>query len=163
MDNNEYPIVQKSLEYYDKYQEKYAHIFNKKLKVSILYKYSDIERDEIIFHDENGKEVLRSTYELVGIYSIEQKLWIWAWAAPFRKNLTYKSRKILNYGLDLDAKDHSYLKSSILTSRSKVSSRLQLEIYMAMAAYLTKIPVIYEYTTDNITEVLFLNKPITSL
>ena len=139
-------IIPKALEYYDKHIEKYKHIFNKikdpKNQIKIMDAAEDMERKIIIFLDENGKEIMRSKFELVGIYDNTHNLWVWAWAMPDKpKNLTYISRKVLNYGLDLDPTHFKMLKFELITSRFKISDILQLDIHVALSAYLTKNPV----------------------
>ena len=60
----------------------------------------------------------------------------------YYNNTNYISRKILNYGLDLDT-NQNFLKTELVTSRFTVSNLLQLDIHVAIASYLTKIPNIY--------------------
>ena len=77
--------------------------------------------------------------------------------------MSYISRKILNYGLDLTP-DEQFLKSELITSRFRISSKIQLDIHVALASYLTKMPLIYKHITipntktstedDNIIEIV---------
>jgi hypothetical protein len=61
------------------------------------------------------------------------------------KNSTYLSRKLLNYGLDIDNEELIQLKSELITSRFKIKNTLQLDIHLALAGYLCKNPIIYKH------------------
>ena len=61
------------------------------------------------------------------------------------KNTNYVSRKILEYGLDIDYKDISFLKTELITSKFRITDNIQLELHLALASYLSKNPVIFKY------------------
>lgn len=138
-------LVKHSLEYYDKNCEKYERILSKIEYYELLENESDLERNIIIFYDKDKKEIFRSRYETLGLYDDTSKTWIWAWSIPyFKKNSVYMSRKILNYGLDIEISDENkFLKTELVTSRFRISNHIQLDIHVSIASYLSKIPMIY--------------------
>ena len=138
-------LVQRALEYYDKNYELNIDFFNKINDIRIENKSdNDMDRNIIKFYDKNNKLLRKYKYEIIGIYKENQNLWQWAWAnSELPKNLNFLSRKILNYGLDLDTKQ-TFLKTELITSTFKLSSDIQLDIHIAIASYLSKIPLIYE-------------------
>ena len=145
-------LVPKALEYYDKTRESYKDLFNKVKDYKLNISAYDMERNKIIFLDEDGKELLTSEYEVAGIYSNLYKIWVWAWSVPsFKKNLQYISRKILNYGLELDTS--YFLKTELITSRFRITDPIQLDIHVAIAAYLSKkVAYNYKYYPDKAKE-----------
>ena len=134
-------LVKNALNYYDKNREETNPIFNKFKKYIFKAKNTnDLERNIIEFYDDDNK-VYKYYYEIIGLYNQENEFWVWAWSlSDFSKNLTYTSRRLLNYGLDIDNNgiDEKYLKAELLTSRFRINTSIQLDIHIAIASYLTK-------------------------
>lgn len=136
-------IIVDSLNYHDKNFEKYFKVINKIKYLKVNIKTNDLEQSEITMFDKHKNVLFTSRYEIAAMYVKEHKLWLWAWAiSNLNKNMSYISRKVLYYGLDLD-KD-IVLKSELITSRFKITDPLQIDIHVAIAQYLTKIPIIYK-------------------
>jgi hypothetical protein len=146
--NNSNILIQRSLEYYDKNYELNMDFFKNIYKRDIVRKSNnDMERDIIKFYDKNNKLLRAYKYEVIGIYKETDHLWQWAWAnSELEKNKNYLSRKILNYGLDLDP-TQSFLKTELITSTFRLTTNIQLDIHIALASYLSKIPLVYKYDT----------------
>lgn len=147
MADNILEIIPKALEKYDRNNEKYKNIFNIPIEqIHFIEAQEDMKRNIIIFKDKNDDIIKKSTYELAGIYNSTDKFWIWAWAHPnSRKNMVYTSRTILNYGLNMDHKINPLLKTQLITSRFQISDLINLDIYISLSSYLTKINTIYPY------------------
>jgi hypothetical protein len=144
-------LVENSLEYYDTNYEKYASFYNN-IKFVKIEKTKD--QGEIIFYNSDKKEIFRSRYEILGTFISKSSTWIWAWAqANYNKQLTYISRSLLKYGTELDSNPQNiFLKSELINSRYKISNYIQLEMHNAIAAYLSKQPLIYKYNIYYIPE-----------
>jgi hypothetical protein len=145
MDNTNELIIN-SLKYYDINTEKYSKLFNKAKYYSRISanQKGDLDHHQIILYDENKKEILKSRYEILGIYYFNLKLWVWGWSMPtLRKNEIILSKKILNYGIDLDL-DSTFLKSELVISRFRISDEIQLDIHVAIASYISKNPMIFK-------------------
>ncbi len=141
-------IIINSLNYYDTNYEKYDKLIESIVYIKFIRKNNDLEHNVLIFYDKNKKEIFQSKYEIIGIYNKSYNLWVWAWAMPkLKKNLSYISRKILTYGLDLDY-DKNYIKSELITSRFKITNQTQLDIHISIASYLAKIPMIYKFVSN---------------
>ena len=138
----DYSIIQNSLEYFDKNNEKYKNILKKAHNVKIVSSINDIEHSKIYIYDKNNNEIISSRYEIIGFYAPQYKMWNWAWAMPWlSKNSTYISRKILNYAFDIL---NINLKIELTTSRFRINNPIQLEIYSAIPSYLSKNPFIFK-------------------
>lgn len=139
-------IVINSLEYYDKNYEKYKNILSKIKFYALKFFYGDLERHRIVFYDKNKKELFSSDYEIMGLYNHYSRTWAWAWSISwFTKNEVYLARRILNYGLDIiPDRNTIFLKTELITSRFRISDLIQLDLHLAIAAYLSKIPLIYK-------------------
>jgi hypothetical protein len=136
-------IVKTALEYYDKNNERFEKIFQKIKFIKLFKNDADIEHTIYEFYDKDKKKLFKSRIEFAGKYIPKSKIWLWAWATPlFIKNTTYLSRKILNYGLDIIPTENLSLKTELITSRSYISDKIQLDIHVAISSYLTKIPSI---------------------
>ncbi|AYV78752.1 MAG: hypothetical protein Edafosvirus30_3 [Edafosvirus sp.] len=158
-------LVADALEYYDKNIDQYGNMFKDIKYISFEIKSSDIQHNIIHMYDKDKNEIFRSNYEVIGLFNNMSKTWTWAWSNPvFSKNTTYISKKILNYGIDLDP-DVKFLKTELITSRFRISSMIQLDIHVAIASYLSKKPVIFKYITypdiragsDGLVELLSLD------
>jgi len=142
---NNIGIVTDSLEYFDVNTEKYNDSLRKLRYIKFINATSDLDHNIIIMYDEDKNEILKSRYEIVGIYSSDTKTWAWGWAVPnFKKNSTNIVRKIMNYGAELDP-SNKFLKTELITSRFRISDPIQLDIHVAIASYLSKKPLIYKY------------------
>lgn len=139
-------IVTNSLEYYDKNREKYDKIMSQIKYYKWIKVTSDLDHSKIIFYDKNKKKLFESRYEAIGLYSNTSRTWIWAWSVPyFQKNVTYISRKILNYGLDIPSKkENRFLKSELVTSRFRVWDDVQLDVHISVASYISKNPLVID-------------------
>lgn len=137
-------LMRDAFQYFDNGREKYEKKI-KKFKYFYYNKYdNDIDSDYIIFNDENGKEIFRSRYGIIGQFTQSTNTWVWAWSVPdTTKKETQLSRNILNYGFDLNL-DHISLKTALITSRFRITNRIQLDFYLALASYLCQIPLIFK-------------------
>jgi len=145
-------IVVNALAYYDKNTEKFEPMF--KDAVYVLFpkddSKGDIARRKILFMDKNKQELFKSNYEIIGIYENTTKTWTWAWSIPkLKKNVTYISRKILDYGLNIDIDEsnvtNAFLKAELITGRFRISNQIQLDLHMGIASYLSHNPIVYKF------------------
>lgn len=143
-------LIPLALEYYDNNITFFNSFINKVKKTETISTEKDTEKNKIIFLDKNDKKILESDYEVAGIFYKKYNIWIWSWAIPvIQKNKTIIARKLLNYALDIDLNNENnkhlkLIKSELITSRSKISSELQLDIYLALISYLSKKKFIYK-------------------
>lgn len=148
-------MVMNALEYYDKNSERNdKYLKNVKflrfIDVSDQNK-GDIEKAQIIMFNDEKIEIFRSRYELIGQFNRTTNTWIWAWALPkVTKNKNYISRKILNYGLDIDADNpnSTFLKAELITGRFRITDDVQLDLHVAIASYISKMPNVYMFIKD---------------
>jgi hypothetical protein len=150
-------IVPISLEYYDKNREtSKKYIKRAKYYKLVGGKYSDTEKTKIFFYDEEKNIINKYSIERLGKYINRYNTWIWSWAEPYiNKRDIARSRKILNYGLDLNINHEDpgvknralFLKTELITSRFKITNLAQIEIYIAIASYLSKTPFIFSHFT----------------
>lgn len=165
MENKE--LVVNALRYYDKNNELYAETFAKIKYFSIKLSEHDLEHSIIIFYDNNKKKLFESRYEVIGMYNPSINIWIWGWAIPsLRKNQTGLIKKVLNYGMDLDA-DSIFLKSELITSRFTITNETQLDIHIAIASYISKNKSIINMIDDNVEQIkhgdIFLTPSATNI
>lgn len=138
-------IVVNALEYFDTNNEKYRHLFKNAKFIKFITATNDMDHNTIVIYDKNKDEILNSRYEIIGLYNNDSNIWAWAWSIPvFKKNSTYTSKKIINYGMNLDP-EVSFLKTELITSRFKIANHIQLDIHVSLASYISKNPVVYRY------------------
>jgi hypothetical protein len=137
-------IVKIALEQMDFNYDKHEKI-NKLLSNAKLIKINCDEK--IYFFDENAKMTFESDYEIIGKYDIKNKLWTWGWYLfSSNKNIINTSKKILHYGLNLDSTfDNAILKKELITPYININNYMTIEIYIALAQYLSKNEIVYEY------------------
>ena len=93
--------------------------------------------------------------ENLGFHFLDWHAWTWAWGVPeLDRNVVMTVKKVLSYSLDLDLKHNDVvslelilLKNQLITSRSFITSKIQVDINCALASYLSKkqfiLPVYY--------------------
>jgi hypothetical protein len=136
-------LVNNSLEYYDKNIEEYQYVLNKIYYCKFIDSDKDLEYNKIIFYNKDKEELFTTRYENIGIYQDINKLWSWAWSiSTLKKNTTNIIRKILTYGTELDS-DSLFIKNELITSKFKITHETQIDIILAISAYLSKKTFIY--------------------
>lgn len=146
-------LVVNSLENYDINVQKYHKLISKIKYYKGISSEKDMEHNIIVFYDKDKHELFRSGYQILGQYHNYSNIWMWAWAMPtLTKNSTYLSKKILNYGLDIDPNDALLLKTELTTSRFKITNDIQLDIHIAISSYISKIPFIINIYSRPLTE-----------
>lgn len=143
-------LVKEALRYYDKNNEKFGHLVSKVKYYQIIKNFKDMEKFELILYDDEQKELVRSKLEYIGFFNNQSNTWVWAWANPQAyKNQTYLSRKVINYGMDLEPnKDNYLLKTELLTSRFSIDDPTQLDFHLSVFSYLTKKPYVFEFVVN---------------
>ena len=132
-------LIKKSLEFYDNQNAiNYKYLFN-----SQLLNRPNEEKVLIVdeFNFDNIK--LEASYEILGIFDNQTKVWIWSWLLPnMSLNEILISKKLLDYGLKLEPSsnthDHFYIKSQLTNSRILIENNIELDIHLAIISYLVK-------------------------
>ena len=138
-------IVRFGLDYHDKNTEIYEHFFKRVTHVEYILTDNDTERNQVVLY-EGDKKIFTSHIESLGAYYVKSRAWVWGWAHPlYYKNRTIYSRKLLNYAHNMNPSTDSYIRSILLTSRLKVDHPSQLDIYLSIGSYLTKMPMIFPH------------------
>ena len=146
-------IVPKSLEYYDKQNKTHQDFYNKINYIRFIKEDYQIE-----FFDKNKESIKKCNYEILGTYDNKSKIWSWAWSNPMlNKYLANVSKKIFNYGFDLE--NNIFLKQELVTSKFKISNKIQLDIHIAIGIYLAKKNMIYTNRVyDEDTEIKYISE-----
>ena len=133
-------LIQDAFEYYDKNMiendEKYR-----------TYEYVSYEDtpNTLIFYDKNNNKVNQTTYEIIGQIMYSSGVWIWGWSNSRLDKLHIPtSKRLLEYGLELENILRSrILKTALITSRIYITSPIQIEMFVALASFLSKRPFVY--------------------
>ncbi len=130
-----FDLIKKSLEYYDKQNDKYKkYIVNTRI---------EIDNNIIFIYDSNNNLLLNTPCEVLGMFDEQTRVWLWGWLLPYLNiNETTLTRKLLNYGLKLEPKnnveDHFYIKSQLVNSRFIIQNNIEIDITISLASYLLK-------------------------
>lgn len=136
-------ILGTALEYYDKNREKYESYFKDLEYIEFDVEESDMGNSMLTMFDKDQNKIKTVKYEMIGTFDYVYRVWIWAWSIPsLKKNLSYQSRRILSYGMDLEYERYPFLKFELITSRFVVTDPLQLDMYIAVASYIAKQEII---------------------
>jgi hypothetical protein len=146
-------LVKEALEYFDSNQYKQDDIVRKLRYVEYIDSDKDFEHNQIVLYDDNLNKLEKSRYEYIGTYDSTTMIWSWAWAIPtMKKKNTTILRKILNYGIELEP-TNNFLKTELITSRFRVTNKIQLDIYSAIVSYLSKKPRIIRIKLFNYSKI----------
>jgi hypothetical protein len=147
-------MLKEALEYFDTNQYKLVDINNKIRYIEFIESDKDFEHNEIVLYDEDFNKINISKYEYIGTYDSTTSIWSWAWSIPtMKKKNTTIIRKILNYGVELEP-TNNFLKTELITSRFRVTNKIQLDIYSAIVSYLSKKPSIIKIKIFNNTKII---------
>ena len=147
-------LVKEALEYFDSNQYKQDEIVRKLKYIEFIDSEKDFEHNHIVLYDDVFNRLDKTKYEYIGTYDSTTMIWSWAWAIPtMKKKNTTILRKILNYGIELEP-TNNFLKTELITSRFRVTNKIQLDIYSVIVSYLSKKPRIIRIK-------LFINVKIT--
>lgn len=138
MDNNFLlkNLIKKSFENYYKIQNKFSG-------KNIKYIYNDEKNIVTLKYDDIIEEY---DTEVLGLFDETSNTWIWSWGISnnvMKKNKTIISKKLLNYGLDIEIKnnkeiDKTYIKSVLTTSRIHIKNYSNLQFILSLSTYLIK-------------------------
>lgn len=133
-------LVLRALEYYDSNNAKLAE-----LKSKIRYAQFNVPTDDVstrtaTFFDDKFNKLFESRMEHLGEYTTTASQWKWAWANPINQKMaTTVARQILSYGFGIPPEsENMYIKTELITSTFKVYNRVQLDIHIAIGAYISK-------------------------
>jgi hypothetical protein len=134
MSNKDFII--KSLKYFDQQNTKYS-------------KYIRYKSENLFILNSEKKKILdlRNT-EILGIFYNETNVFVWGWVIPdFR--ITNISRRILNYGLNLDkleTNEHHFIKPLLVNSRIYIDYDYNLDLLLCIVSNLSKNKFDYIYS-----------------
>ena len=149
-------FIKLALEYYDNQNLKYSKYLNlinmkneKRMNVNIHFTSYDKNNNLITFYDSDDNET-NFNYEVLGYFDNQVNIWIWGWLLPhLDNNLTQLCRDLLNYALKLEpninTSEHYILKSLLLNSRISLGEYTELEINLAIIAYILKDKILFIY------------------
>lgn len=133
-------LVKEALEYFDSNQYNQDSIIKRLKYIKFVDSEKDFEHNQIVLYDDEFNKLDKAKYEYIGSYDSTTMIWSWAWAIPsMKKKNTTIIRKILNYGVELEP-TNNFLKTELITSRFRVTNKIQLDIYSAIVSYLSKKP-----------------------
>lgn len=136
-------IIKNAFEYYDENQMKYYDTI-KKFKYYIIDK-ADPSNRTITFYDKKKDELLKTSYQVIGKFDVKQSIWTWGWSlGDASKEIIDTSRKVLNFGLDLDPTNNISLKTELITSRFRVTHITQIDMHVSVASFLSKKTFVYK-------------------
>ena len=140
-------LMKNAYRYYDEKYELYKNIKSATSVSEDKYE-SDLKEANIKFYV-NKKIILEANYEIMGRYYSKDRIFIWEWAnVDSDKNMTYISKSILKYGLDIvinNSSDNSnemnlnsFLKMLLINSRIFINNDVELKILTYISLYLSK-------------------------
>lgn len=135
-DNQLINLLKSALTYFDHNNIKYKDFINDD-NVEIKSKTNQINFI---------KKKKNYNYNILGILDNNTNVWIWGWLLPHKSfNEKKKVIDLLNYGLKISLNYSEkistldfYLKTQLLNSRFLLNDNIQLDIHLALSAYLLK-------------------------
>jgi hypothetical protein len=124
-------LIKKAFNYYDLQCNKYNKYIN-----DVKFDYNNANK------------------ELLGIYDVNNKIWIWGWVIPRSEGASdiTISGELISYGLNIDynngSQDHYFIKSLLLNSRLLIDDIIQLEINVALCSYILKDRIQFIYIVN---------------
>tara|TARA_B100000902_G_scaffold327503_1_gene323100 strand:- start:7615 stop:8124 length:510 start_codon:yes stop_codon:yes gene_type:complete len=158
-------LMKNAYKYYDEKYDKYNKILTSYDKVTEETFESDLKESIIRFY-KNDKVILEANYEGMGDYYSNENLFVWTWAiVNSNKNMSYISKSILKYGLDITLNNpsetneynlNSFLKMLLINSRILITNQVELDILTYISFYLSKKDYFTSFKDDNIFRFIYL-------
>lgn len=100
----------------------------------------DKENQEILFYDSNKKLLTKYKYQILGKTNNTDNIlhWYWGWSLDFIKSKIILSKKLFEYGLNIDSNTNQYLKQILVNSNIKINNNYSKELIIATSLYLLK-------------------------
>jgi hypothetical protein len=145
IDMNIQHIITGALVEYDSSQPTINYL-KKNTNLEYIHTQTETKRNIFVFRDKDTNEkILETEVEILGVFYDKFDIWTWAWSQTGLLNSeNYLSKEILIYALKL-GKEMSYLKSILTTSRGVIKDKTQVDINLALGAYIIKQPYLYPY------------------
>lgn len=142
-------LVPKALEYFDNNMEELDKKFRDVKYIRWTVYPTDIKKNKVKMYNKDKERLFEFEYEILGMLNVMDdnvSVWTWAWSIPtLDKKSTQLSRKILDYGFNLEGGKNNFLKTELLTSRFRITNYIQTEIHVAIGSYLTKQSKIFRF------------------
>lgn len=153
-------FIVKSLEYYDNQKTKNINYFEQEY---FNLDINDIS-NEISFISKNKISKLSNRYQVLGVFNIETRIWLWSWVAhDLNISQTELATNLLLYGLKIDSSIDTdlfiYLKTQLVNSKLLIENDIALDIHLSMISYLLKEKILFIFfnmNKDKITYYLIL-------
>lgn len=129
-------IIRKALAYYDGIMHRYrSHM--RRIDGHKYHRSRSAKMDNYLnFYDKRGELLGSSKYQSLGVYSPQNRLWVWAWSIPTNVPGEFAlARSLLTYGLD---NEDANIRNELVNSRFSIRHEVSLDIHIALAAYLTQ-------------------------
>ena len=138
-------FIVKSLEYYDNQNNKNNNYFKQG------YFNIDNETSEITFISKNKMSTSSNKYQVLGMFDIETRIWLWSWVLPnLNISQTELATNLLLYGLKIDSSIDTdlfiYLKTQLLNSKLLIENNIALDIHLSMISYLLKEKILFIFS-----------------
>lgn len=140
MENNFGTLIKKSIEHYDNQNQEYSNQIKEILNFDRkIFDSTGENKNRLII-----KNKFEYEYELLGIFNIETKTFVWSWCfIDLPKYLATQSKFLLKYGLEIGISNHDdiltedsfYLKILLCNSRFSINDEFQLNIILAICSY----------------------------
>ena len=152
-------LIKNAIKYFDEKSEKYGIINNEDLMMYLpKNKSSDISEPKLTL--KLNKLKYNGNFSLLGKITKYNNLNLfrWGWCDNDSKNLTYLTRQILYYGLDITNDENLDLKQILLNSIIELGNILSMESLIAISLYITKSDWWYlDKSTGNVEIYLIYN------
>lgn len=152
-------LIKNAFKYFDEKSEKYGIINNEDLMIYLpKNKSSDISEPKLTL--KLNKLKYNGNFSLLGKITKynNTNLFRWGWCDNDSKNLTYLTRQILYYGLDITNDENLDLKQILLNSIIELGNILSMESLIAISLYITKSDWWYlDKSTGNVEIYLIYN------
>lgn len=156
--NNYINFITDALEYYDSNIERHDNILNSVRYIKLINTDDQLENNKIALYDYNNKLIKEVHYEILGRTENDNS-WKWAWSISTNPKNKILSNKVLKYFTDINNFEFNTLKKDIISWENQIKNKIQLDIYIAVSAYLSKKPIIFKLPLEKNNE-LIINKNI---
>ncbi len=140
--STEQNIIEDALRYYDYNNIKYSKILKKIKKITL-----NTNTGIFTFIDVDKNVVCNTHIEFLSFFIVKEKIFKWAWSMiGFNKTQIATAKNLLLYGINLSNNENH--KNILINSQLKLSNKIQEDIICALAAYLSKKPMIVKMIID---------------
>jgi hypothetical protein len=151
-----FAIIKNSIEHYDENYEKLKIDKTYKMIKYILFKKIN-KKNIICLYNSKKKLIFEYEYGCYCVYINKKNILKWSWSCVELDKYNNVSKQLLTYMINNHTND-LILKNELINSSVNIVDKLQIQLLISVISYLTKIPMVFNFYSNEINDFEILDE-----